>query len=113
MHLFGKKKKLKDFITLSKLSVLLFIAVFVYFMYSVRDISDDTISRQETSLNSALKRSIVSCYCVEGTYPPSLDYIKEHYGLTYDESLFFVDYQAIGSNIYPDVTVIRRVKKEH
>ena len=52
--------------------------------------------------------SIVNCYCVEGTYPPSLSYLTEHYGLTYDKDLFFVDYQAIGSNIFPDVTVIRK-----
>ena len=28
-------------------------------------------------------------------------------GLTYNEELFYVDYQSIGSNIYPDITIIR------
>ena len=37
-----------------------------------------------------------------------LSYMEEHYGLTYDKDLFFVDYQPIGSNIRPDVTVISR-----
>ena len=36
-----------------------------------------------------------------------LEYLESHYGLTYDHDLFFVDYQAIGSNIMPDVTIVR------
>ena len=45
---------------------------------------------------------------MEGTYPQSLDYLKEYYGLMYDEDLFFVDYQVMGSNILPDVTIIEK-----
>lgn len=53
-------------------------------------------------------RSITYCYTIEGAYPESLDYLKEHYGLVYDEDLFFVDYRVSGSNILPDITVIER-----
>ena len=52
--------------------------------------------------------SIVYCYATEGTYPESLEDLKAHYGLTYDEDLFFVDYQTVGANIYPDVTIIEK-----
>ena len=48
----------------------------------------------------------MQCYAIEGRYPPSLEYMEEHYGLVYDKDIFFVDYQPIGSNLYPDVTVI-------
>lgn len=58
------------------------------------------------SLNRAIHRSIVHCYATEGSYPESLDYLKENYGITYDENRFFVDYQPIGKNIMPDITVI-------
>ena len=66
------------------------------------------MSKQQESLETALARDITHCYAVEGFYPPSLSYMEEHYGLTYDKDLFFVDYQPIGSNIRPDVTVISR-----
>ncbi len=65
-----------------------------------------TIARQQESLENAINRDIAQCYALEGAYPPSLDYIKEHYGLTYDETTFFVDYQPIAANLYPDVTII-------
>ncbi|MBF1030306.1 MAG: hypothetical protein HXK91_08980, partial [Lachnospiraceae bacterium] len=45
-------------------------------------------------------------------YPPSLDYLKERYGLTYDESFFYVDYQPLASNLYPDVTVLEKSRKQ-
>lgn len=89
-------------------SIIIFIALIAAFLFGINSISRDTTDRQQQALETAIDRSIVSCYCVEGTYPPSLDYIKQHYGLTYDESLFFVDYRPIGSNILPDVTVIRK-----
>ena len=37
-----------------------------------------------------------------------LEYLKEHYGLIYNEDLFFVDYRLQGANIFPDVTIIPR-----
>lgn len=57
---------------------------------------------------AGIKPRIVYCYATEGTYPESLEDLKAHYGLTYDEDLFFVDYQTVGANIYPDVTIIEK-----
>lgn len=78
-------------------------------LQGVSSISESTVARQQESLETALNRDIIHCYAVEGFYPPSLDYIKEHYGLTYDEELFFVDYQPVGSNLRPSVTILRRL----
>lgn len=108
MYRFSQESRIKSKFSGIHFSVLLFVVLFVYFLYMLGNISKDTVDRQQQSLETALNRSIVSCYCVEGTYPPSLDYIVEHYGLMYDTDTFAVDYIAIGSNIYPDVTVMRR-----
>ena len=70
-----------------------------------------TKKRQKESLENAIMRNITYCYTVEGTYPESLAYLKENYGLTYNEDLFFVDYRVSGSNILPDVTIIEREGK--
>ncbi len=88
------------------LSAFLFIALFILFITGISDVSTSTVERQKESLETALQRDITHCYAVEGSYPPSLDYIKQHYGLQYNEDLFFVDYQPIGSNVLPSVTVI-------
>lgn len=83
-----------------------FIILFLLFLRGVNSVGSSTLDKQQESLETALSRSIAQCYAVEGTYPPSLEYLKEHYGLTYDEDRFFIDYQVFGSNLMPDVTVI-------
>lgn len=88
------------------LPLLGFIALFILFFRGISSVSDTNTAKQMESLQNALNRSITQCYAVEGAYPPNLAYIREHYGLIYDEDLFYVDYQPIGSNIMPDVTIL-------
>lgn len=59
-------------------------------------------------LNQSLSRSVTACYALEGAYPPNLDYLVKHYGLTYDTDKYFIDYQYIGSNLRPDITIIKK-----
>lgn len=87
-------------------SILLLISFFAFFFQGIRTVDDTTSAEQAKSLEQAIRRSVVQCYAVEGTYPPSLDYLKEHYGIFYDSQKFYVDYTSIGSNIMPDITII-------
>ena len=75
------------------LPVLAFLILFVLFIQGISSVSESTLSKQQESLETALERSISQCYAVEGSYPPSLEYLKQHYGLLYDEDNFFVDYE--------------------
>jgi len=90
------------------LPLLGFILLFIVFIKGIASVSETTIDKQKESLTTALNRSITQCYAVEGTYPPSLEYIEDHYGLTYDHDKFFVDYQVYGANMYPTVTVLTK-----
>ncbi len=90
------------------ISMVVFLAVVILFWVGTSLVSDKTDSQQAEILKEAIDRGIVRCYAVEGSYPESLEYLKEHYGLVYDEDRFFIDYQALGSNLRPDVTVIDR-----
>lgn len=90
------------------LSVCVFLAVIFLFMGGLSSLSDSTLRRQKESLENAITRSVTYCYTVEGTYPENLDYLKENYGLTYDEDVFYVDYRVMGANILPDVTIIEK-----
>lgn len=90
------------------LPILAFLVLFVLFVRGIGSVSESTLSKQQESLETALERSISQCYTVEGSYPPSLEYLKQHYGLLYDEDSFFIDYEYYGSNLLPEVTVLRR-----
>ena len=87
-------------------SLVLFASIAALFFFAVDATGKSSISKQQQSLENALSRDIVQCYAIEGRYPPSLEYLEQHYGLTYDKNTFFVDYIPIAANLYPDVTVI-------
>ena len=91
---------------ISMLPLLAGILILLLFLRGVQSVSDTTVAKQQESLETALSRSIAQCYAVEGMYPPSLSYLKEHYGLTYDENKFLIDYQSIGANLMPEVVVL-------
>ena len=48
----------------------------------------------------------MACYAAEGIFPPSLDYLEEHYHILVDHEKYTVIYEAIGSNLMPDITVL-------
>lgn len=88
------------------LSLLVFILVIGLFYFGINSLSGDTTQRQKESLESSIKNTVAYCYAVEGAYPESIDYMKDNYGLTYDENKFYIGYRISGANILPDITVI-------
>jgi len=89
-------------------SVAIFIAVIILFIYGISTISNSSVTNDKEILENAINHDIVHCYCIEGMYPPSVKYMKERYGLIYDEDKFIVDYEYIGGNIMPKVTIISK-----
>jgi hypothetical protein len=89
-------------------SLVLFGVLCGLFQTAVSRLSQRTDAEERTLLNQALTRSIAHCYAIEGRYPESLDYLKTRYGLTYDTDRFYVDYQPLGSDLWPDVTILEK-----
>jgi len=106
MNRFQKSNPLINFIMKFKLSLLLTVIVLLFCIIGIQSVENTTSQKQLESLENAVNRGVIQCYAIEGTYPPNLDYLKEHYGLTYDETRYFVDYQIFSSNMLPDITII-------
>ena len=106
MRRFSAKRENHDYLMF--LPLLILVLVILAFVIVSNTISTSEENREYALLDKAVTRSITQCYALEGMYPPSLDYLKEHYGLTYNEEHFYIDYQYIGANLRPDVTIIER-----
>lgn len=89
--------------------ICLSVAVLLWGVAAVRTSSDNS---QIDSLRQAILRSAVHCYAMKGRYPESLDYIKEHYGISWDSGKYLVDYEITGANLMPDVTIFPIADKE-
>lgn len=57
------------------------------------------------SVREAVLLAADRCQAVEGAYPPSVDYLVEHYGLRVNEQDFRVGYEWFASNVPPTVSV--------
>lgn len=59
-------------------------------------------------LEEGLNAAVLRCYVTEGSYPGSLAYIEERYGVFIDESKYTVRYRITGANVRPGITVIEK-----
>lgn len=82
------------------------LAVFGAFFYGLRNVTSELSEQGKTKLEEAVRRAAVACYAAEGAYPPSIEYLEAHYGLTVDESRYIVHYDVFADNILPDITVM-------
>lgn len=106
MNRFVKEKKSHSLLRqILSTAVIFFFAAFLL-MAGAGELSQTASTEQARSLQTAITRSAVQCYAAEGTYPESLDYLCEHYGISWDSDKYVVDYEILGANLMPSVTVI-------
>lgn len=94
------------------LAILVFGILLVLFGVGIRQISASTLARQKESIETAIHRSVMQCYAVEGFYPPDVAYLQEHYGLVYDQKNFEIVYLSYGENLLPDIAVLQTNQRE-
>ena len=78
------------------------------FLISSKALDSANSVKQMNLLEDSVERSVTQCYALEGAYPANIFYLEDHYGLTYDEERYFIDYTYIGANLRPDITIIER-----
>lgn len=87
--------------------VALFLALLLFFFYTVGSLGNTAASEQEKTIEQAVVRAAVNCYAVEGAYPQDIAYLEDHYGLTIDKEKYRIDYQCFASNIMPQIVVVK------
>lgn len=108
MNRFSMSKEMKSDRLRHVLLLVPVIGFLLLFVGGTKFIGNVADTEQRKNLEAALRRDIIQCYALEGTYPPSLDYIEENYGFFYDVDKFYIDYTAVGANIMPDVTILSK-----
>lgn len=104
MHLYERPHGQNRGLIVALTVFLLLVALFLVALFSTSQRSE---ARETEVVTSALQRAIVTCYAVEGKYPPSLSYIYDNYGVRVDESRYVVFYDVVAANVMPNVQVVR------
>ena len=89
-----------------------FVALIAAFVLLVNSLTATSGSQETELVYDAVKNAVLTCYAVEGTYPETLDYLREHYKLAYNRDRFVVEYDAFASNLMPSISVRERGAKD-
>ena len=76
------------------------------FFTGIANLTQGRSEEDRQQLEQVLRRAAVACYAAEGIYPPTLSYMEEHYGIQIDRERYTVMYEAYGSNLMPDITIL-------
>lgn len=106
MNRFESVKEKKNIVSFSFVYAIVFLLVLLLLILGANRIASNDNLNGAAVLSEAIERNMVHCYATEGFYPPSVEYMEEHYGLIYDHDKYRVDYEVIGNNILPDFTII-------
>ena len=85
---------------------LLMVALLVGVWVAVSGLDHAESGAETQFVYDAVHNAALTCYAVEGAYPEDLDYMREYYGLAYDQSRYSVTYDAFASNQMPEIFVV-------
>ena len=81
-------------------------AVVAWFAWAA--ISADLREQGAESMRQVILDAAVQCAAIEGSYPATLSYLENHYGVTVNHDDYIITYEAFASNVMPTVTVVPR-----
>ena len=89
-------------------SVLLLLLTLGIVLGSMPSVLENTRAEKRNMAEETLRRAVVSCYALEGRYPPDIDYLRRNYGVQISETDYIVHYEIFAENIMPEITVLER-----
>ncbi len=90
--------------TISFTLLLTFIVAFIF--GSMIKYSENTESGQAEKAKEAVRNAAIQCYALEGSYPKSIEYLADKYGVILDRDKYIYYYECQISNIMPDIIVM-------
>lgn len=88
------------------ITVVVFLVLIALGLSIIMGVSGSSKASETEQVLASVRSAALTCYAVEGAYPANLAYLKEHYGLYYNEAAYTVAYHAFASNIFPDIYVL-------
>ena len=94
---------------LSVLVAVLVVVILCWFFSAVAQLQSWRSREGRQQLEDALRKAAAACYAAEGVYPPTLEYMKTHYGIQINETRYTVVYEVFAENLMPEITVLEKV----
>lgn len=112
MMIFSTRKK-KDHMLVAYTVMILVMIIMTVITVNAISTYDEAYARSHLdTVREAVYDALITCYALEGSYPESLDYLAENYGLILDRDRYIYHYSIFASNILPEFDVIPNITKK-
>lgn len=102
-------KREKNLTMVKAFVLILVMALAIFCLYKgVRKMEYGQQAESVKQLDSSIRKAVLTCYAAEGVYPPTVEYLKQNYGIQIDEERFTVFYEVHGDNLMPEITVLEK-----
>ena len=65
-------------------------------------------AQSAVSVQEAVVTAAMQCAAIEGSFPSSVGYLEDNYGLAISHAKYRVFYEWLGDNVVPTVTVVAK-----
>jgi hypothetical protein len=105
MRAIGVLRRFGDLLKNNLFAIVLFSVIAALLTAGLNIASRQSAQEEKRLAEISVRRAVVSCYVIEGRYPESYAYIRDHYGVRLNEDKYYVDYRIFASNIMPDISI--------
>lgn len=88
--------------------IIVFVCIFILAISANRDIYRKSMDESIKGIEESFLKASIQCYALEGSYPESLEYLRDNYGIRMDEETFFYHYELFSSNVEPIIVVVNK-----
>lgn len=104
----GQKRKKGGFLGGYAVFAALFLMTVIFMTAGLQQAAMQEREEEKRLAEESVRRGVITCYALEGVYPPDYAYLKQNYGVQVNEEKFSVFYEVFASNIMPDITVVEK-----
>lgn len=84
------------------------VAVLLFGWLAFSGIGSNLEEQGLVSTRNAILNSAKQCCAIEGSYPTSLAYLEENYGLVLNYNKYLITYDVFAQNVMPNVVVLAK-----
>ena len=100
-------KKLSTLARYLIMPVLMMAAVYLL-LVSAGNVNERQQAESLKQMEDTIHKAVLNCYAIEGSYPATIEYVEEYYGLQIDHEKYDVFYEVFAQNLMPEVTVLEK-----
>ncbi|MCL2889260.1 MAG: hypothetical protein FWE65_02420 [Eggerthellaceae bacterium] len=104
-HEFSEKRR-RQSILKRILALLIVVLIVLGSWFAFNHMNESLRTQSALAIRMAVLNSAQQCAAIEGSYPSSLKYLEDNYGLIINHDKYTVIYDAFASNVMPTVVVI-------